>query len=231
MRVHLEREIEKLKRMIMSLSANVEESVEKAARSIALRDSDLAREVIKEDYEIDEREVNVEEECLKILALHQPVAIDLRYIVAMLKINNDLERIGDLATNIAQSCIYLDEHGPEEFPFDFPRMARKAQDMVNDSLSAMVTRDSELAREVCLADDEVDEINRSMCGLVGQAVQEDPAHSDGLLRLLNVSHHLERIADHATNIAEDVIYMSEGDIVRHTVSEDNEDNETEDEKK
>ncbi|MFW5922829.1 MAG: phosphate signaling complex protein PhoU [Planctomycetota bacterium] len=222
MRVHLQREIENLKKMVLALSARVEESVEQAARAIALRDTDLAREVIEEDYEIDQREVEVEEECLKILALHQPVAIDLRYIIAILKINSDLERIGDLATNVAQGCIYLDESGPADFPFDFPRMAQKAQDMVNDSLDALVNRDPELARDVCLADDEVDEINRQMYGLVDKAMRENPEHSDGFLRLLTVSHHLERIADHATNIAEDVIYMSEGDIVRHAVSDEDE---------
>ena len=215
MTIHLQREISEMKKMILALSARVEESVQRAARSIATRDPELASQVIDEDIEIDQMEVDVEEECLKILALHQPVAIDLRYIIAVLKINNDLERIGDLAVNIAQSCTYLAEHEPTDIPFDFPHMARKAQEMVGSSLDALVNMDPDLARKVHSADDEVDEINRDMYDLVAKAIQEGQHDADVLLRLMTVSQNLERIADHATNIAEDVVYMSEGRIVRH----------------
>ena len=215
MTIHLQREITKLKKMILSLSARVEETVRKAARAISNRDGELAEEIIDEDIEIDEMEVEVEEECLKILALHQPVAIDLRYIIAVLKINNDLERIGDLAVNIAQSCTYLAEHELVDFPFDFPHMASKAEEMVAESLDALVNMDADQALEVCAADDEVDDSNRKMYKMVGKAIREESHNVDVLLRLMTVSQHLERIADHATNIAEDVVYMSEGEIVRH----------------
>jgi phosphate transport system protein len=215
MTIHLQREISQLKKMILSLGARVEESVQRAARAIASWDAGLAEDIIDEDIEIDEMEVQVEEECLKILALHQPVAIDLRYIIAVLKINNDLERIGDLAVNIAQGCNYLTDHEPVDMPFDFPHMARKAQEMVGNSLDALINMDPDLAREVHAADDEVDEINRDMYDLVGKALRENRHNPDVLLRLMTVSQNLERIGDHATNIAEDVVYMSEGQIVRH----------------
>ena len=215
MTVHLQREINQLKKDILSLSARVEETVQKAARSIAHRDADLAKEIMDEDIDIDESEVQVEEECLKILALHQPVAIDLRYIIAVLKINNDLERIGDLAVNIAQSCIYLAENEVVDIPFDFPHMARKAQEMVGRSLDALVNMDPDLARDVHASDDEVDDINRQMYELVGRSIEQESQNVAALLRLMTVSQNLERIADHATNIAEDVVYMCEGSIVRH----------------
>lgn len=217
MTIHLQREIAKLKKKILSLSARAEENVRKAARAIANRDDVLAQNIIEDDYEIDEMEVEVEEECLKILALHQPVAIDLRYIIAVLKINSDLERIGDLAVNIAQSCKYLADHEsqPVNIPFDFPHMARKAQEMVGKSLDALVNMDADLAREVVQEDDVVDEINRDMYDLIGESISNQENNVEALIRLMTVSQNLERIADHATNIAEDVVYMTEGEIVRH----------------
>ncbi len=217
MTIHLQREIAELKKKILSLSAKVEENVRKAARSIANNDDELAQNIIDDDYEVDEVEVEVEEECLKILALHQPVAIDLRYIIAVLKINSDLERIGDLAVNIAQSCKYLAEHESQsvDFPFDFPHMARKAQEMVGKSLDSLVNMDADTAREVIQDDDVVDDINREMYELVAKSISEEKHNVDVLMRLMTVSQNLERIADHATNIAEDVVYMTEGNIVRH----------------
>jgi phosphate transport system protein len=211
----LRREIEKLKRMILSLSAVVEENVQKAVQSIEERDPELARQVIESDARIDEFEVEVEEECLKILALHQPVAIDLRYIVAVLKINNDLERIGDLAVNIAERTLYLCER-PVSYPLlTLGSMSQKTLAMVRKSLDALMALDADLAREVRVSDDEVDDINRKMFAQVIDTIRKNPVHTDCLLSCLSASRCLERIADHATNMAEDVLYMIEGEIVRH----------------
>ncbi|MFP4029581.1 MAG: phosphate signaling complex protein PhoU [Candidatus Brocadiia bacterium] len=212
---HMFREVERLKKEILSLGAQVEEAVQKAARSIAQRDRSLAQGIIHDDDKIDSFEVEVEEECLKILALYQPVAIDLRYIISTLKINNDLERIGDLAVNIAQATLFLADYPRVDMPFDFTEMARKAQKMVSDALDSLVNMDAQLAREVCGGDIEVDNMHAHMYDLVERMGRTEPENVGALIRLLTVSHHLERIADHATNIAEDVIYMTEGRIVRH----------------
>ncbi len=212
---HLQHALDKLKRSIFSLSGMVEESVRDAVRALDTRDSRLAQKVIDADLEIDHAEVDVEEEGLKILALHQPVAIDLRFIVAVLKINNDLERIGDLAVNIAERAQFLATHEKVDIPFDFAGMAEKAQAMVKQSLDALVNLDAGAALAVCAADDAVDAMNRQMYLQVGEGIREHPDQVESLTHLLSVSRHLERIADHATNIAEDVIYMVRGEIVRH----------------
>lgn len=215
MSLHLQREIEDLKKRVLSLSALAEESVQKAVSSLSSKDAALAHEVIAEDSVIDRMEVEVEEECLKILALHQPVATDLRFIVAVLKINNDLERIGDLSVNIAERALFLHTVESVPAPFDFPGMARKAQSMLSRALDSLVNLDAQAARQVCVDDDEVDEINRTMYRQVQEGIEQYPDWIDCYIHLLGVSRHLERIADHATNIAEDVIYMIEGEIVRH----------------
>lgn len=212
---HLHREIESLKLKLLSLSAVVEEQVQKAVKALHERDAELARRVIHaDDEEVDKAEVDVEEECLKVLALHQPVATDLRFIVAVLKINNDLERVGDMAVNIAERAGFLAQQ-PVEVPFDFREMAHKAQSMLKMSLDALVNMDPELGRRVCATDDEVDTMNREMYDRVQQRIREHPEHVECLMHFLAVSRHLERVADHATNIAEDVIYMVTGEIVRH----------------
>jgi phosphate transport system protein len=215
----LPREIEKLKKRILFLSAMVEESVQKAVRAIEERDPKLAKEVMNADPDVDQMEVDVEEECLKILALHQPVAIDLRFIIAVIKINNDLERIGDLAVNIAERAAYLATRQRVPIPFDFVGMADKAQAMLRKTLDALVNMDPNLAREVCASDDEVDTINREMYAQVKDGIRKHPERLDCLIHVLSASRHLERIADSATNIAEDVIYMTEGEIVRHRTEE------------
>ncbi len=213
--LHLQREIDLLKKKILSLGAEVEESVRRSVRALARRDSALAMRVIDHDMEIDQSEVDVEEECLKILALHQPVANDLRLIIAILKINNDLERIADLSVNIAERAVYLATQESIEMPFDFPAMAEKVQSMLKRSLDALVNADSALAREVCAADDEVDDMNREVYGRVQAAILANPGQLNGLINLLSASRYLERAADHTTNIAEDVIYLVEGVIIRH----------------
>lgn len=212
---HLQREIENLKKKILNLGARIETAVHEAIRSIEQRDASLARGIIDDDIQIDDFEVEVEEECLKIFALHQPVAIDLRFIVAVLKINNDLERIGDLAVNIAERSVFLASVPQVSTAFDFALMSSKTESMLNKSLDALVNMDSALAHEVCTDDDEVDNINRQMYLKIQEAIQKHPDQMASLIHLLSVSRHLERIADHATNIAEDVIYMIDGKIVRH----------------
>jgi len=212
---HLHREIEKLKKRILALGALVEESLHKAIKSLLERDEKLARQVIKKDEDIDQMEVDVEEECLKILALHQPVAIDLRFIIAVLKINNDLERIGDLAVNIAERAIALCAKEPLDISFEFPRMVEIARLMLKQSIDALVKMDTGLADKVCAADDKIDTLNREMHRRIQEAIRKHPERLECLIYLLSVSRHLERVADHATNIAEDVIYMAQGEIIRH----------------
>jgi phosphate transport system protein len=215
MPVHLQREIENLKKKILSLGAKVETAVREATLSIEQTNARLAQKIIDNDYIIDQAEVEVEEDCLKILALHQPVAIDLRFIVAVLKINNDLERIGDLAVNIAERAVFLATQPKVSVSLDFAGMAHKAQLMLKKSLDSLVNLSVELAAEVCKFDDEIDAMNRRMYIDVQEAIRAYPEQLGSLIHLLSVSRHLERIADHTTNIAEDVIYMIEGDIVRH----------------
>ena len=212
---HLERELEKLKKRTLSLVTMVEERLRMSIMAIEKKDGDLAKKVMESDDEIDDIEVDIEEECLKILALHQPVAIDLRFIIAVIKINNELERIGDLAVNIAERAFFLASKKKLDILFDFPGMAEKAQTMVKKSLDSLVNLDSRLAWEVCASDDEVDEMNREMFRQVQEGIRKNPGRMECLLHLLSSSRHLERIADHATNIAQDVIYMIEGEIVRH----------------
>jgi len=216
MRVHLQRDVEKLKRQLLEMSAEVEGDLRMAVRAVEDRDEALARNVITREARIDRMEVDVEEDCLKILALHQPVAADLRYIVSVLKINQDLERIGDLAVHIAEGSLYLCGQPLINTPFRLGEMADKAQAMLRKVLDAFVSMDSGAAREVCAADGEIDEINRETARQVRKAVAHDPALLDPLLQIMHISRHLERIADHVTNVAEDLIYLIEGRIVRHT---------------
>ncbi len=215
MSVHLQREIEGLKRDLLSLCGLVEKQVSLAVRAIEERDVETARQVELGDAEIDQREVEVEEECLRVLALYQPVAIDLRLIVSALKINNDLERVGDLAVNIAHKAAALADEPVLDVPFDLGAMAEKTQAMLRDSLDALVNLDPDLAAEVCARDDEVDRMKHAIRVEAEKMIEADPRRTRALMRLLAVSRNLERIADCATNIAEDVIYMAEGRIIRH----------------
>jgi phosphate transport system protein len=208
-----------LKKEILALGAAVEEILYKAMKSLEERDRSLAEEVMQEDTAIDQMEVEIEEDCLKVLALHQPVAIDLRLIIAILKINNDLERVGDLAVNIAERSVFLATKEKVAIPADFTKMSEISRDMLTKSLDALVTEDSALAYKVCGMDDAVDAINSEMYTLIQDEIKKDPSKMEALIHLLSVSRHLERIADLATNIAEDVIYMIEGEIVRHKTEE------------
>jgi phosphate transport system protein len=215
--VHLEREIANLKKQLLSLGAMVEDSLRQAVKAVSEGNSGIANKVIEGDVEIDHMEVEVEEECLKVLALYQPVATDLRFIVAVLKINNDLERIGDLAVNIAERAVTLAgkrqiEHGLWDF---FNDMQAKSRSMVKDSLDSLVNLDVKLAQKVRDDDDEVDSINRIAYDQTKVLLATKPEWIETLVPMVNVFRHLERVADQATNIAEDVIYMCQGQIVRH----------------
>jgi phosphate transport system protein len=214
---HLQRDLDGLSRELLTMGAMVEEATNKAITALVKRRKELAREVIAGDGAINEKENRIEEEALKILALHQPVAQDLRFIVTALKVNNDLERMGDLAANICERCETLIDLDPVPFPESFNEMVEHVQFMVRDCLNALVDRDAALAREVYRRDDLVDAIHREMYTRMQEAIKENPTRVEACINILSVSRQLERIADGATNIAEDVIFMVEGEIVRHNL--------------
>ncbi|MFH1123206.1 MAG: phosphate signaling complex protein PhoU [Pseudomonadota bacterium] len=211
----LQKELEKIKKRILGLGAMVEKRVRMAIKAIELRDGELANQIMKTDYEIDELEVEVEEECLKILALHQPVAVDLRFLIAVIKINNDLERIGDEAVNIAKRVENISRRKRVDLPVEYTAMAEKAASLLRMSLDSLVSVDLDLAFRVLILDDEVDEMHREIYDKIKEAMAQKPESVGYLINFLTISRHLERIADHCTNIAEEVIYLVEGEIVRH----------------
>ncbi len=213
---HFHRELDKIKKMILSLGALVEQRVNRIKQAIEDRDVDLAKEIIHLDHEVDEMEVEIEEECLKVIALHQPVATDLRFLVAVIKINNDLERIGDQVVNIGQRVVRIAKRPVAPYHFDYSLMADKAEAMLRMSLDSLVNQDLDLAIKVLHTDDEVDKLKDEAYDRIKQAMTDGLTEDIGyMINLLLISRHIERLADHATNIAEEVIYMIEGDIVRH----------------
>ena len=215
MKSHLEGEIERLKKSLLALGNQVHSNVQQAVEALNKRNLALANQIIHADAEVDAKEVELEEACLQALALYQPVATDLRMVVSVLKINNDLERIGDLAVNIAERAQFMASHNAGDMPFDFGLMAQKTLIMLDNSLQSLIHLDVQTALNVCAMDDEVDAINREMYAQVHRGIQAEPGRIEAFLHALSASRHLERIADHATNIAEDVVYMVAGDIVRH----------------
>jgi len=213
---HFLRELDKIKKMILSLGALVEQRVNRIKQAIEDRDVVFAKEIIHLDHEIDEMEVEIEEECLKIIALHQPVATDLRFLIAVIKINNDLERIGDQVVNIAQRVVSIAKHPVAPYQFDYSVMADKAEGMLRMSLDSLVNQDLDLAIKVLQLDDEVDSIKDEAYDNIKKAIADGVTEDIGyMINLLLISRHIERLADHATNIAEEVVYMIEGEIVRH----------------
>jgi phosphate transport system protein len=211
-------ELDLLKGHILELCALVEERLQLTIRALVEANREHAIFVIDNDGEVDEKEVLLEEECLKVLALHQPVAIDLRFVVAVLKINSDLERIGDLAVNIASHVIELNSHTQRSPIYDFIPMSECVKQMVSQSIDSLVNLDVNTARQVTQADDEVDNHNDACQRIVEEQLKVDPSKADThtLLHTAALARDLERIADHATNIAEDVLYLIEGNIVRHS---------------
>jgi len=212
---HLQREIDNLKRKILILSAQVEDNLRKAFEVVTTGDAAVAAQVVEGDIEIDLAEVEIEEECLKLLALHQPVAGDLRFIVAVIKINSTLERVGDLAVNVAEHAARMAATPTPALGFDLPGLIDKSCAMFSRSLDALMKSEPSLARLVMAADDEVDDLDRDLNQRLRNAFVEHPEAIEGLVALIYISRYIERLADHATNIAEDVIYMTEGEIPRH----------------
>jgi phosphate transport system protein len=222
---NIQTEIEKLKNQLVYLGATVQENLQKSIKALWEKNPDLARQVIATDKEeIDTIEIDVEEECLRLLALHQPVACDLRFIVTVLKINNDLERIGDLAAKIADKVLLLHAVDPVKFAADgmqipemFNAMFAKTVWMFQNTLDAFVNEDTDLAYRVCLEDDEVDQAKAAIRAEMEEIIMRDPAQQVYLAKLISVARSMERIADHCTNICEDIIYMAQGRIVRHHI--------------
>lgn len=215
MAIHLLRDLERLKKEIVLLGAAVEDALLKSIVALFDRRPDLAEEVMKGDRDVDRREIRVEEECLKILALHQPVAHDLRFVVAILKVNNELERVGDLAGNIAERATDLSSQEAIPFPAELIAMSKAVPRMLRDSLDGLLRLDIEAARRVLKEDDEIDEMHRRLYMIVEERAKENPDHLRRLIQILSVSRYFERIADAATNIAEDVVFLVEGEVVRH----------------
>jgi phosphate transport system protein len=212
---HLLHDLDRLKKEVLAMGSMVEDAINKAIASLVQRDTDLAQEVLDGDDAIDRKELDVEDTCLKMLALHQPVAGDLRFIIAVLKVNNDLERMGDHAQNIAERALFLATHDPIEVDLDFARMVDTVRRMVRQSLDALVNQDPVLARKVCAQDDEVDELQRHMFDILQSLMSRNSSTIERAVQVLSVSRHLERIADSATNVAEDIVFMVEGEVIRH----------------
>jgi phosphate transport system protein len=212
---HLERDLEGLERRMLFLAGEVEEAVRRSIRALLDRRIELAERVIDGDDEIDRREVELEEECLKVLALHNPVASDLRFIVACLKIENDLERIADLAANIAERSVSFSTRSVIPVPNRIREMVENCARMLRQSIESFVRGDAQLARRICEEDTQIDRANRLIIQELIEAMHSDPTCIDQAVELISVSKNLERIGDHATNIAEDVVYLVEGDIIRH----------------
>jgi len=212
---HFMRDLNSLADRLVHISNRCEDAFGRAIDSILSRDAQAALDVVKGDSVIDEMEVQLEEEALKILALHAPVAGDLRFLISAIKINNDLERIADIAANIAKRTIDLEGLAPTSPPTDFDAMAQQTRTMVRETIQALVSRNEERARKVMEMDDIVDDFNREILGRIEAQMTNDPDAIPALMRWANVVRLVERIADYATNIAEDIIYMEEGEIVRH----------------
>ena len=204
-----------LKQRILRMGGMVEEATRNATVALTQRRADLARRVIESDDTIDMIELDVDEECLRILALHQPVAGDLRFITAAMKINNDLERIGDLACNVAERAIDLSARDPLVLPLRFERMTEIVRGMLHDALDALVNRNAQLARRVLEQDPEINDIHKANYGLLQDAMKSSPDNVEAAVDLLSASRQIERIGDQTKNIAEDVVFLVEGQVIRH----------------
>jgi phosphate transport system protein len=211
----MKRDVEVLQRTVLTMAGYVEEAVFSATQSLLERDTDRAQTVIDQDEEIDRMENDVQEECLRVLALYAPVATDLRQITTVLLISTDLERMGDLAVGIAECAIELASPSVPRPPQRLKHMAHKAIEMVRLALDAYVRSDATIARQVIQMDDQVDADNDAIIEAVLGQMKQSPHDVDTGVSLFNVVRYMERIADHATNIAEDVVYMVEGQMVRH----------------
>jgi phosphate transport system protein len=214
-RHHFEEEMQALRNRLLNMGALVEERVHDATHALIERRLDTAERIITSDQDVNELQIEIDERCLRLLALQQPMASDLRLITAAMKINADLERIGDQAVNIAEQAVRILAHPPLKPMIDLPRMAEIAERMTRESLDAFVRKDAKLARAILARDDEVDQLKDQVFRVLLTYMMADPGTIERALGLILVSRHLERIADHATNIAEDVIFVVEAKDVRH----------------
>ena len=215
MTIHLTRDLGVLHRNLLSMCATVEELVHKAVSELSDPNIDRARALAKQDDEVDRFDVSIEEECLKILALHQPVATDLRRITTVLKISSELERVADISVHIAERACSVVNQPDIEVPEKLKEMANRAVEMLHQSIDAYVGLDGQLARQVTESDNVVDELNREIIIELMEVMKRTPQLIEPALSLFSASRHIERVADHATNIAEDVVYLVEGEIIRH----------------
>jgi phosphate transport system protein len=215
MSMHLVRDLDTLHRLLLTMCARVEDMIHSAVDALHRPDYARARDIVAQDDVIDELDVEIEEECLKLLALHQPVAIDLRRITTVMKVSAELERVADLGVSIAQRALGIISSPELTVPESLQEMSRRALDMVHQSIDAYVHLDVRLARHVCQQDEEVDELNRKIIVELTELMKRRPDLVDAGIHLFSASRQVERIADHATNIAEDVVYLVQGEIIRH----------------
>jgi phosphate transport system protein len=216
---HFEHQLEELKEQLLRMGGRAEAIVHKAVDSLRRRDSTLAHEVFADDKVIDRLEIDIDERCLRLLALQQPMARDLRFITAALKINNDLERVGDHGVNIAGSALRLAELPLLKPLVDIPRMAGLAGGMLHEALDAFVRHDAETARRICRRDDDVDRLNQQLFRELVSFMVEDPSTITRAMELILVARNLERVADLATNVAEEVVFIAEARVIKHHAEE------------
>lgn len=215
---HLHTQLAAIRDQLMHMGGQVEAMIASAARALAERDEALVAEVIALDTRVDRMEVDIDEACHSILARNQPTAIDMRFLVAVMKITADLERMGDSAVNIVQAARQLNREPPLDRALDLGRQSEMVQTMVRESLDAFVRRDAALATKVCKADDEVDDLYKQLFRELMEMMTSDPKTVTRAVHLLLIARNLERIADHATNVAEDVVYYVEGRDIRHSLA-------------
>jgi len=215
MAIHLIRDLDALHRNVLTMCARVEELIDSAVDALHRRDYEKAEQIPAQDDEIDRMDVQIEEECLKLLALHQPVAVDLRRITTVMKISGELERVADLGVNISERALSIIRCGEVHVPDDFREMSHLALSMLHRSIDSYVEMDVRLARDVCQTDDRVDNLNREIIQDLILRMQRQPLLIELHMHLFSVCRQIERVADHATNIAEDVVYLVEGEIIRH----------------
>lgn len=216
---HFDEELHELHQKLLRMASLAEEAIAQAVKGLVDRNADLPRQVVARDQQINLLEVEIDECCLKLLALWQPIAVDLRFVTSAMKINNDLERIGDQAVNIAETTLELLKEPLLKPLIDIPRLATLARAMVRDALDSFVKRDAVLARSVCRRDDEVDALNNQIFRELLTFMIEDPRAISRAVGLILVGRNLERVADHATNIGEEVFYLVEGRTIKHHVDE------------
>lgn len=213
--IKFEEEITNLKKNLLEMASAVEDMIAKSIKALKENNMIMAQDVIKSDELIDKMEITIDNLCIKILGLYQPEARDLRTVTMIMKINNDLERIGDHASSISKMALYLSQSEPLKPLVDIPRMADKTIDMLKGSISAFINKDAEMAVEVCKKDDEVDKIEPQVVRELMTFIMSDPSVIDRALRYIYIVRHLERVADLATNIAEDAYYIDTGEVLKH----------------